>query len=144
METQKSVSADEESILITVQTFLGGIKARSKSDMLDSVLHAGSVCLLRDNEPVTMTLPAVIDRIPFDTAQVLDETMHDPKVLIDQSIAMVWAPYKFWVDGKLDHVGTNIFTMLKQEGKWVISGVADYSSGAGLIAGDSSSSWNQE
>lgn len=144
MEIEKNVLSDEESVLKTVKTFLGGIQARSKSDMLNSILPTGSACLLRDNKPITITLPAVIDRTPFDTTQVLDETMHDPHVLIDQNIAMVWAPYKFFVDGKLDHVGTNIFTMLKQEGKWVISGVADNSSDAGLIARDSSSSRNQE
>ncbi len=37
-----------------------------------------------------------------------------------------WTPYLFLEDGRLNHTGTNIFSMWRTESKgWVITGVAD-------------------
>ena len=76
---------------------------------------------------------AFADRIPWDTpAGVLEEGLDGaPTVLIDHDLAMVWTPYWFTNAGKLTHVGTNCFTLLKavwEEGgkdEWKICGLTD-------------------
>jgi hypothetical protein len=42
-----------------------------------------------------------------------EEIDGDPTVLIDHDLATVWTPYWFRTDGKLTHVGTNSFGLLK-------------------------------
>jgi hypothetical protein len=64
------------------------------------------------------------ERLPEGT-ETLEERIYDPLVRVDGDIAMVWAPYDFFVDGKLHHWGTNIVSFLKREGSWRISGPAD-------------------
>jgi hypothetical protein len=47
------------------------------------------------------------------------------KIEIDGDLAVTWTPYVVLIGGELHHEGTNIFDLLKTEGEWKISGVAD-------------------
>ena len=44
---------------------------------------------------------------------------------IDNDLAVVWAPFEFLVDGKVDHCGTDLFYLARVDGKWLIAAVAD-------------------
>ena len=46
----------------------------------------------------------------------LRERYWSPTVLIRESIAVVWAPYEFWQDGKTSHCGVDVFDLVKLEG----------------------------
>ena len=50
----------------------------------------------------------------------LRERYWDPTVLVRGPIAVVWAPYEFWRDGKTTHCGIDVFDMVQQEGRWLI------------------------
>lgn len=43
------------------------------------------------------------------------------QVQIHQQIAMVWAPYDFFVDKKFSHCGVDIFTLIKTNAGWKIA-----------------------
>src|SRR5262249_38691792 len=120
-------SPDEQAVLAIVQRFLGGITSEDKGAMLGAVLPEGGATLLRNGQPLHMNLRGVVERIPFDPRTRMEERIHSPLIKVDRDIAMAWTPYEFFIDGKLDHVGTNIFSLLRHDGKWLISGVADYS-----------------
>ncbi|KAJ7866818.1 hypothetical protein B0H14DRAFT_2732320 [Mycena olivaceomarginata] len=80
--------------------------------MLALVLSSGSATLVRNDGPIFTTLQGVVDRIPLDYPQEMSDIISaQPTVLVDREIAMAWAPYD----------------LLKQDGKWVISGLADNS-----------------
>jgi hypothetical protein len=55
----------------------------------------------------------------------LAERIYDPKVHIDHDLAVVWAPYRFSLNGRVDHCGTDVFTLGKIDGHWLIIGVSD-------------------
>jgi hypothetical protein len=120
--------ADLDAVLSTFQMFLDGIRDRDKDRMLSFVLPTGGATLSRPPNTLILTLTEVVERIPFDElAGTLEEVIYDPEVKIDHDIAMIWAPYKFYIDGEIHHVGTNIVSLLKREGVWKISCVADNS-----------------
>lgn len=52
---------------------------------------------------------------------VPNETYWDATVLIRGPIAVVWAPYRFALDGKETHRGIDIFDMVKVDGRWKIA-----------------------
>jgi len=52
---------------------------------------------------------------------VVRERYWSPTVLVRESIAVVWAPYEFWVDGKTSHCGVDVFDFLKIKGAWRVS-----------------------
>ena len=41
-----------------------------------------------------------------------------PTVMVRGSIAVVWAPYEFWIDGKTSHCGVDVFNFVKTGGAW--------------------------
>ena len=93
--------------------------------MKATTLPGGTMVLMRNGKPVQMTLESFADRVskPGPTRNV--ETIHDPVVRIDNDLAVVWAPFELRVDGKLESCGTDLFNMVKVEGKWLIASVAD-------------------
>lgn len=52
------------------------------------------------------------------------ERMWDPTVLVEGDIAVVWAPYDFWIDGELSHGGVDVATLLRTEDGWKIASFA--------------------
>ena len=52
---------------------------------------------------------------------VLRERYWSPTVLIRGSIAVVWAPYEFWRDGKTSHCGVDVFDFVKVDGTWRVA-----------------------
>lgn len=56
----------------------------------------------------------------------MDEQIYNSRVHVDGELGVEWTPYAFYEDRKLNHTGTNIFTMWKtKKTGWVITGVAD-------------------
>lgn len=127
-----SLISEEAAVLHIVETFLSCIRTRNPTLMRSFVLPESHACLVRRGVPLHLTLPEVIDRIPWDRSDndIYDEQISNSKVLIDQDIAMAWTPYKFYQGDRLNHTGTNIFTLWKRSGEgegcgWVISGLSD-------------------
>ena len=42
----------------------------------------------------------------------IEERLLGYNIQIDGTMAQVWTPYEFYIDGKLSHIGTNSFTLL--------------------------------
>lgn len=54
-----------------------------------------------------------------------DERIYDVKIRVDDLMATVWAPYKFYLGDKFSHCGVNVFTLIKTEGGWKIYDIKD-------------------
>ena len=81
--------------------------------------------LMRDGKPVQMTFADFADRVGKPGTTQIEERIHDPLVRIDHDLAVVWAPFEFLVNGKVDHCGTDLFNLVQTDGKWLIASVAD-------------------
>jgi hypothetical protein len=49
------------------------------------------------------------------------ERYWSPTVMIRGSIAVVWAPYEFRIDGKASHCGVDVFDFVKVSGEWRVA-----------------------
>ena len=49
---------------------------------------------------------------------------YDPLMRVDADLAMVWAPFEFRVNGKVDHCATDLFNLVHMDGKWLIANFA--------------------
>ncbi len=94
--------------------------------MLDLILPDGGTTLIRDGVPLHLSMRGLVERRLSVRAQNLVERIHDPVVMIDRDIAMVWAPFQIFRDGEPFRVGTNIISLFRRDGRWLMSGVADY------------------
>lgn len=50
------------------------------------------------------------------------ERYWSPTVLVRGPIAVVWAPYEFWIDGATSHCGIDLFSFVQVDGRWLVSG----------------------
>ena len=120
--------SDEAAILSTVNAFLACMKSKDRTTMASLVLSDGSATLIRPGKPVHLKLGEVPLRIPIDSAVQMDEQIYNSTVHVDGELGVAWTPYVFYEDGKLNHIGTNIFSMWKPKDRgWIITGIADIS-----------------
>jgi hypothetical protein len=109
-----AATPEEQAVLAPVQAMFDGMAKRG-----------GTMVLMRDGKPTQMTFEAFAERVGKPGTTQIEERIHDPLVRIDNDLAMVWAPFEFLVDGKVDHCGTDLFNLVRKDGKWLIASVAD-------------------
>lgn len=55
----------------------------------------------------------------------IEERLLGYEIKVDGSMAQVWTPYEFYVNGKLSHKGTNSFQLYKDKDIWKIIYIVD-------------------
>jgi hypothetical protein len=120
-----AASLEEQAVLAPVHAMFDGMTKRDAAAIKEPLLPGGTMVLMRDGKPAQMTFEAFADRVGRPGTSHIEERIHDPLVRIDNDLAMVWAPFEFLVDGKVDHCGTDLFNLVRQDGKWLIASIAD-------------------
>lgn len=110
-----------------INGILEGLTQRDHAKVRDQLLPGGMATLIRDGKTLQIHFDAFVERIPTTGTVKLEERLYDPQIRIDDDIAVVWSPYTVFFDGKIDHCGTNIFSLIRRDGRWLISNVADNS-----------------
>ena len=118
-------SAEEQAVLAPIHAMFDGMSKRDAAAIKAPTLSGGTMVLMRDGKPAQMTFEAFAERVGKPGTTQIEERIHDPLVRIDNDLAVVWAPFDFLVDGKVDHCGTDLFNMVRVDGKWMIASVAD-------------------
>jgi Putative lumazine-binding len=120
-----ATTPDERAVLASVQALFDGMAKRDRTAVREQLLPGGMATLLRNGRPIQLHFDVFVASIPTSGTQQIEERIHDPIVHIDEDIALVWAPYEFLADGKVEHCGTDVINLLKKDGHWLISGIAD-------------------
>lgn len=118
-------SAEEQTVLQPIHAMFDGMSKRDASAIKAPTLPGGTMVLMRDGKPTQMTFEAFAERVGKPGKAQIEERIHDPLVRIDNDLAVVWVPFDFLVDGKIDHCGTDLFNLVRVDGKWIIASVAD-------------------
>lgn len=117
----------DQAVLKPIHAFFAGMSARDAAAIRQTTVPGGTLVLMRDGKPVQMTFDDFADRIAKPGTTKIEERIHDPLIRIDHDLAIVWAPFDFFVDGKVDHCGTDLFVVVRQNDGWRIASVADTS-----------------
>jgi hypothetical protein len=120
-----ALTPEEQAVLVPVQAMFDGMAKRDAAAIKQPLLPGGSMVLMRDGNPTQMTFDAFAERVGRPGTKQIEERIHDPLIRIDNDLAVVWAPFDFLVDGKVDHCGTDLFNLVRKDGKWLIASVAD-------------------
>jgi hypothetical protein len=116
---------EEQAVLAPVQALFDGMSKRDAAAIKEPTLPGGTMVLMRDGKPTQMTFEDFATRVGKPGTTKIEERIHDPLIRIDNDLAVVWAPFEFLVDGKVDHCGTDLFNLVRKDGKWLIASVAD-------------------
>ena len=118
-------SAEDQAVLAPIHAMFDGMSKRDAAAIKAPTLPGGTMVLMRDGKPAQMTFEAFAERVGKPGKAQIEERIHDPLIRIDNDLAVVWAPFDFLVDGKVDHCGTDLFNMVRVDGKWLVASVAD-------------------
>jgi hypothetical protein len=120
-----AATAEEQAVLAPLQRLFEGMAKHDKDAVREQLLPGGMVTLKRKekDQVIQMHFDVFVEHI--GETNRIEERIHDPVVHIDRDIAVVWAPYEFLLDGKVHHCGTDAINLVLQNGRWLISGIAD-------------------
>jgi hypothetical protein len=121
----QAASPEEQAVLIPIQATFDAMAKRDPVAFQQALLPGGSMVLMRGGKPTQMTFAAAAERIAKPDKIRIEERIYDPVIHIDNDLAVVWAPFDFLVDGKIDHCGTDLFNLVRQDGKWMITAISD-------------------
>ena len=90
------------------------------SAVLQTIIHKDGNTSVR-NEQVNDFSSSIVKLQKGDA----DEQVTFDSVRIDDELAIVWAPYKFYWKGKFSHCGTDSFQLVRINGVWKIQYLID-------------------
>jgi uncharacterized protein (TIGR02246 family) len=114
-----SGASEQEAILAVVDRFMQAIATKNNTLFAQVRMKDTTSIVERPADGGGTRLV----RRPFDLALPVGtfvERYWDPVVHIRNGIAVVWAPYEFWENGKTSHCGIDVFELAKENGRWRI------------------------
>ena len=118
-----AATTDERAVLVPIQAMFDGMAERDAAAIEASALPGATMVLMHDGTTEQITFEAFGERVGKGKTQI-EERIHDPLMRVDNDLAMVWAPFEFRVNGKVDHCGTDLFNLAHMDGKWLIANFA--------------------
>jgi hypothetical protein len=115
--------ADENAVMAPINLLFEGMAKRDPSTVKASAIPGAAFVSMQYGTLNQVTFEQFAEQIGKGTTHI-DERIHDPLVRIDHDLAVVWAPFTFRIDGKLDHCGTDLFSLVHNNGKWLIGSLA--------------------
>jgi hypothetical protein len=138
-------SEDETAVLAAMDRYLLALSTNDLKTMAAMQTPEGMTYRARTTDAGAIEVVARPNSYWVDPARKdgrkLRERYWSPTVLIRGPIAVVWAPYEFWIDGKTSHCGVDAFNFVKIDGAWRVSNAmwtAEKDACAELRPGDAS------
>jgi hypothetical protein len=118
-------AGEETAILETMDRYMLAISANDLEAMASMQMPDGMTYRVRSVPGGEAEIIAHPNSYWVDPARKSDHTYHErywsPTVLIRGSIAVVWAPYEFRIDGKTSHCGVDVFDFIKVGNEWRVA-----------------------
>jgi hypothetical protein len=114
-----------DEIMRPVQRFFDALGKQDKTGLLAVVAPNTEISSVQQGTLRRLSIEKLADAIAQHKGGPIAEHIHQPLVHVDQNVAVVWAPYTFTVNGRVDHCGTDVITLGKLQNGWIIVGLSD-------------------
>jgi len=121
-------SAEESAVLDAMDRFIRTISSNNLDDLQTQQVTGGMTFRAQRHDDGTWT---IIDRPnsfwadpAHDPGVAFRARYWSPIVHVRGPVAVVWAPYMFWINGEPSHCGYDALTFIKRDGEWRISNSA--------------------
>jgi len=118
----------EAEVLAVVNALFDGMR-KVDSAMVRPLFHPKVRLITVDSRSpgarIEESVEGFIKSIGTPRTEVYDERLSNVRVMIDGSLASVWADYKFFRGTTLNHCGVDHFLLVKESGKWQIIELSD-------------------
>ena len=122
--------SQEASVQAIVDRLFEGMK-KSDTALIRSAFAPGcilqTVVVNKENKTVLLTeaLDSFLLTISRPHNEIYDERIRFDQVKIDGELAMVWAPYEFYLGNQFSHCGVDSFQLIHINGEWKIQYLVD-------------------
>jgi len=118
---------EQKNVLTVVNQFLQMLETGDTELAKKILVKEGSNFSLREKGEGSFdirftTYESLIKSLP-KTKGKYKEVIKKPKVLLYKGMAVVWAPYRFYIDGEFSHCGIDSFSLVKDGEKWKIASI---------------------
>lgn len=130
LATTAFCQTDEADIKKTINTMFDGMR-KADTALLASTFAKGmvlqSIGTQKDGSPVLETENAAdfVKSVGRPHKEIYDERVTFNDIRIDGPLAMVWAPYKFYVGQTFSHCGVDVFQLMKTAQGWKVIYIVD-------------------
>lgn len=123
-----SQSADEQAVLTVVRTMFDGMRSADSAAVravfapgarFASVNARGGAAAI-EYDTVDSWIRAIAN-----SNRRWDEQLYDVQVKVDGNMALVWAPYTFYLDKAVRHCGVDAIALLKGASGWRVTQLSD-------------------
>jgi len=134
MLSAQAQSQDEEKtkVIAVIKQMFDGMR-KSDAKMVGDVFYEGATLHsafisrktgkpMLHGEKTDKFVESIKNKKPEDK---YDERISEYVVKIDDNLANVWTPYKFYLNDKFSHCGVNNFQLFKSEQGWKIISIVD-------------------
>jgi hypothetical protein len=118
-----AATPDEKAVLVPIHAMFDGMAKRDAAAIQASALPGATMVLMRGGTTEQITFAAFAERVGKGKTRI-EERIHDPQMRVDHDLAVVWAPFEFRLNGKVDHCGTDSFNLVYTDGQWLIANFA--------------------
>ena len=130
-QNSTEIKATEDSIRTVVNNFFTGMKSAdtvlirstlSASIQFNTIVSDAVGNAKKCEQESVNDFLVSISKYPVGQ---LDERIEFETIKIDQMLATVWTPYKFYFKGNFSHCGVNCFQLLRYKEGWKIQNIID-------------------
>ena len=114
----------EMAVLAPIHDMFDGMAHRDAAAIKVPWLPGAVLVLVREGDLSQITIENFAHRVATSGTTRVEERIYDPHVHIDHDLAVVWTPFDFFIDGKLDHCGRDLFSLTQKSGRWQIAALA--------------------
>ncbi len=117
----------QEEAKMAVERFFQGLNSKDTS-LIRSTLYADVelATVMKGSRPMKVkSVRHFLESIDKAKDLDLEERITSYEVMLDEGMAIVWAPYQFFVNGQLSHCGVNAFTLILTDQGWKIHRILD-------------------
>ena len=117
--------SDRDAVLAALQVFFDTMTARDVEGARGILVPQGRFHVIDTSkpgsEPRSFANEEYLAQLQA-SKQAMRERIWNPEVRVHGSIANVWTPYDFWIDGKLNQCGVDAFDLIKTDKGWKLAG----------------------
>ena len=120
----------EDSVKATVNQLFEGMKNSDANTIRSAFADSAILQTIGRNQQGqtvirTDAVNGFAEQVSKATKGSLDERITFETVKVDGPLAIVWTPYKFYLNGNLNHCGVNSFQLVRINGTWKIQYLID-------------------
>jgi len=128
--TKAFSQTEEDAVKASINQLFEGMKKTDTTLMRSTFSADGtlqSAIVTRDGKTRVIQEPidSFMAAVGRPHKEIYDERITFDIIKIDGPLAIVWAPYRFYVGDKLSHCGVDSFQLVKIDGKWKIQYIID-------------------